>query len=67
MENKFLFDETKNTFIRLKPNTHFDLANMKEVANNLNHDLFEKNMLLIPIKKFNEVLREELMQPFSFF
>ena len=67
MEGKYLLDEPKKRFVRLKPDVRFELSEIKEVVARLNHDLFDKNVLLIPIRKFTDVLREELMQPFSFF
>jgi hypothetical protein len=67
MESKYLLDEQKKSFMRLKPDVKFELGDVKGVLARLNHDLFDKNVLLIPIRKFTDVLREELMQPFSFF
>ena len=30
MENKYFYDETKELFIRLKPNVKFDLQNLEK-------------------------------------
>lgn len=55
MENKYIYDETKESFIRLKPNVKFNLKNLE---NHEKLEEYEKNSLLIPMKKFNEVLKE---------
>ncbi|CAD8051496.1 unnamed protein product [Paramecium sonneborni] len=64
MENKYFYDETKELFVRLKPNVKFNLENLERQQKT---EEYEKNSLLIPMKKFNEVLKEQLMEPFSFF
>lgn len=55
MENKYFYDEAKELFIRLKPNVKFNLENLERQEKT---EEYEKNSLLIPMKKFNEVLKE---------
>ncbi|CAK72470.1 unnamed protein product (macronuclear) [Paramecium tetraurelia] len=64
MENKYFYDQTKESFTRQKPNVKFNLQNLESLEK---LEEYEKNSLLIPMKKFNEVLKDQLMEPFSFF
>ena len=66
MESKYILDENKKQFVQLKPNVKFDLQNV-HAQQPQRYNNFDKNSLLIPMKKFNDILREQLMEPFSFF
>ena len=58
MENKYFFDESRELFVRLKPNVKFNLQNLETKEKSGKSEDYEKNSLLIPMKKFNEVLKE---------
>lgn len=58
MENKYLFDESKKTFYRLKPNMSFDVSNIGANLGSLKNNLFDVNSLLIPMKRFNDIMKE---------
>lgn len=69
MEKKYIFDENKQEFYRLKPNTHVSISDIKQKKEDhkINETIYDKNILEIPMKKFNDILKDQLMEPFSFF
>jgi hypothetical protein len=56
MESKFIFSADRSTFVQLKPDVHFDLA--MPYPKPTNSHLWDKNSLLVPMKKFNDILKE---------
>jgi len=63
---KFIYDEEKVAFYHLKPLLKNPLKYYYSEENEKN-GLFDTNELEIPIKKFSELLKDHLMEPFSFF
>lgn len=63
---KFIFDDEKDQFYHLKPILNNPLQFYYQEENEKN-GLFDANDLEIPIKKFSELLKDNLMEPFSFF
>ncbi|EGR29218.1 hypothetical protein IMG5_160550 [Ichthyophthirius multifiliis] len=67
-ENKYIFDENKREFYRLKPhikNRHIDEFVKGEHRQDTTY--FDRNSLEIPIKKFRDIFKDQIMEPFSFF
>ncbi len=68
MQKKYAFDVPSSDFVRLKPRVDGILAQRFLSENKLQDTiLFDKNELEIPIRRFRDVLREQLLEPFSFF
>ena len=63
---KFIYDDEKMAFYHLKPLLKNPLKYYYTEENEKNA-LFDTNDLEIPIKKFSELLKDHLMEPFSFF
>lgn len=62
---KFVFDDKSNTFYRLKPTLKMPIFEFLE--KNEKNALFDANEMEITGKKFNELLKDQLMEPFTFF
>ncbi|KAL4433179.1 hypothetical protein ABPG74_010874 [Tetrahymena malaccensis] len=67
-EKKYIFDNEKKDFYRLKPQLNdlkikdFQTLEIKQDTTN-----FDLNSLEIPIRKFADVFKDQIMEPFSFF
>lgn len=64
---KYVYDN--NSFYRLKPNVSLPITAYqdKHTSYQDNRRLFDDNELQIPIRSFNNLLKDQLMEPFSFF